>query len=307
MKKGNVRTYRLCVATLLAVSAVILPCHSLAGDKMRPEEIVAKHLESIGSAETRASVHSRIVGGTVVATLTAPGTARFTGQAVLASDGDKNMLGMGFEKGGRFQERFGFDGREVTVGYAAPGVRGYWGDFLLTHPNVIKEGLVGGTLSDAWPLLNSSDKKAKLEYRGIKKIDGKSLHELKYIPHGSSDLEISLFFDTETFQHARTEYTRVISAGLGTGAIGTGRVTSPSQSGAVDASGQQRPTRYKMVEEFSDFTKESGLTLPHTYKIWLELDTQRNGSFRVDWAITLTEFAFNQPIPPATFNVNPKQ
>ena len=61
-----------------------------------------------------------------------------------------------------------------------------------------------------------------------------------------------------------------------------------------------------MVEEFSDFSKESGLTLPHTYKIWLELE-QKNGSLRVDWALTLTEFAFNQAIPPGTFNVNPKQ
>lgn len=306
MKNVRVRTYRLCVATLLAITAVILPNHSRADEKMRPEEVVAKHLESIGAAETRASVHSRIAGGTVVGILRAPGTAKFGGRAVVASDGNKNMIAMGFENAGQFQERFGFDGKDVTVGFARPGVRGYWGDFLLTHDNIIKEGLVGGTLSDAWPLLNSSEKKPKLEYRGIKKIGGKSLHELKYIPRGSSDLEISLFFDTETFQHARTEYTRVISAGLGTGRIGTGRVERPSQSGAIDASGQQRPTRYKMVEEFSDFRKESGLTLPHTYKIGLELDT-RGGTLVVDWEFTLTEFAFNQPIPPATFNVNTKQ
>jgi hypothetical protein len=283
-----------------------LPFSSLAGDKMQPEEIVAKHLESIGAAETRASVHSRIAAGTVVATLRAPGTAKFSGQAVMASDGNKNMIGMGFESAGKFEERFGFDGRDVTVAFARPGVRGYWGDFLLTHQNIIKEGLVGGTLSDAWPLLNSSEKKPKLEYHGIKKIGGKSLHEIKYIPRGTSDLEISLFFDAETFQHARSEYTRLISAGLGTGRIGTGRVETPSQSGAIDASGQQRPTRYKMVEEFSDFRMESGLTLPHTYRIGLELDT-RGGTLVVDWEFTLAEFAFNQPIPPATFNVNTKQ
>lgn len=284
MKKSCVCTYRICAVRWLAVIVVTLPFSSLAGDKMQPEEIVARHLESIGAAETRASVHSRIAAGTVVATLRAPGTAKFGGQAVMASDGHKNMIGMGFESAGKFEERFGFDGQDVTVGFARPGVRGYWGDFLLTHQNIIKEGLVGGTLSDAWPLLNSSEKKPKLEYRGIKKIGGKALHELKYIPRGTSDLEISLFFDTETFQHARTEYTRLISAGLGTG----------------------RPTRYKMVEEFSDFKKESGLTLPHAYKVGLELDT-RGGTLIVDWEFTLTEFAFNQPIPPATFNVNTKQ
>lgn len=305
MKKSRVRIYSLGVATLLAITALIPPYYSLAGDKIQPEEIVAKHLESIGAAETRASVHSRIAAGTVAATLRSPGTAKFSGKAVMASDGNKNMIKMGFEDAGSYQERFGFDGRDLTIGFVRPGVRGYWGDFLNTHQNIIKEGLVGGTLSDAWPLLNLSEKKPKLEYHGIKKIDGKSLHELKYIPRGTSDLDISLFFDTETFQHVRTEYTRFISAGLGTGVIGTGRVSGASQSGAIDASGQQRSTRYKMVEEFSDFRKESGLTLPHSYKVGLELDT-RAGTLIGDWEFTLTDFAFNQPIPLATFNVNPK-
>ena len=303
MKKSCVRTYWLWAVSWLAVIAVILPFSSLADDKMQPEEIVAKHLESIGAAETRASVHSRIAAGTVVATMRAPSTAKFSGQAVMASDGNKNMIKLGFESAGSYQEKFGFDGRDLTVGFVRPGVRGYWGDFLQTHQNIIKEGLVGGTLSDAWPLLNLSEKKPKLEYQGIKKIGGKSLYELKYIPRGTSDVEISLFFDTETFQHARTEYNRVISAGLGTGVIGSGRPASAAQSGAIDASGQQRPTRYKMVEEFSDFRKESGLTLPHSYRVGLELDT-RAGTFIGEWELTLTDFAFNQPIPLAVFNVN---
>ena len=283
--------YRFCALVWLAAIAMTLPFSSLASDKIQPEEIIAKHLDSIGPAETRASVHSRIAAGTVVAILRSPGTAKFSGRAVMASDGIKNMIGLGFEDSGSYQEKFGFDGRNLTVGFVRPGVHGYWGDFLLTHQNIIKEGLVGGTLSDAWPLLNLSERKAKLEYRGIKRMDGKSLHELKYIPHGSSDLEISLFFDTETFQHLRTEYTRFIAAGIGTG---------------IDASGQQRPGRYKMVEEFSDFKKESGLTLPHIYKVGLDLET-RVGRLIVDWEFTLTEFAFNQPIPAATFNVNTKQ
>ena len=303
VKKRCVRTYRLWAVSWLAAIAIILPFSSLADDKIQPGQIVAKHLDSIGSAETLASVHTRIAAGTVVATLRAPGIAKFSGQAIMASDGNKNMIKMGFENAGSYQEQFGFDGRDLTVSYVRPGVRGYWGDFLVTHQNIIKEGLVGGTLSDAWPLLNLSEKKPKLEYQGIKKTGGKSLHMLKYIPRGTSDVEISLFFDTETFQHVRTEYTRFISAGLGTGVIGTGRVSSPSQSGAIDASGQQRPTRYKMVEEFSDFRKESGLTLPHSYKVGLELDT-RAGTLIGDWEFTLTDFAFNQAIPPGTFNVN---
>lgn len=305
MKNPRVLTYWLSLAILLTIAVAIPPSHSRAVEKMKPEEVIAKHLESIGGAETRASVHSRIAISKVVATLQAPKPAQFSGQGIMASDGNKNMIRIGFETAGKFEEGFGFDGEEITVGFTRPGVRGYWGDFLLTHKTIIKEGLVGGTLSDAWPLLNLAEKKAKLDYRGIKKVGDKSWHEIKYMPRGSSELEISIFFDSETFQHMRTEYTRVISAGLGTGVIGTGRVERPSQSGAVDASGQQRPTRYKMVEDFSEFRKESGLTLPHAYRIGLELDT-RGGTLQAEWQFTITDFAFNQPIPAGSFNANPK-
>lgn len=301
----NVRSHWLFLITLVFLNAAVIPSHVHAQEKLRPEEIVAKHLDSIAAAELRASVKSRIAAGPVVAILRAPGTAKYDGRGVLASDGNKNMIGVGFENAGQFQERFAFDGKDVTVGFARPGVRGYLGDFLITHDNIIKEGLVGGTLSDAWPLLDSSAKKPKLEYRGIKKSGGKTLYELRYLPKGGSDVDISLFFDTETFQHVRTEYSRVISAGLGTGRIGTGRVERPSQSGAVDASGQQRPTRYKMVEHFADFKKESGMTLPHSYKVELEMDT-RGGTFKGEWEFTLTDLAFNQKIPADTFNVGPK-
>lgn len=289
MKNGRTHFLLLVVLVVLAVGGVSIP--SQADEKMNPEEIVARHLNSIGPAELRASVKSRIAAGTVVMIQRAPGTAKHTGRGVLASDGLKNMIGMGFENAGQFQEKFGFDGKDVTVGFARPGVRGFLGDFLLTHPNIIKEGLVGGTLSDAWPLLDSSDKKPKLEHRGIRKHEAKTQHELRYIPKGSSDLEISVFFDTETFQHVRTEYSRVISAGLGRG---------------IDSSGQQRMSRYKLVEEFSDFKKESGLTLPHVYRVELEMDT-RGGTLKVEWEFTLTDHAFNQKIPLATFNANAPQ
>ncbi len=304
MKNG--RLYLLLLVTLVAITAAAVPSQVGAQEKLRPEEIVAKHLDSIAAAELRASVKSRIAAGSVIAILRAPGTAKYEGRGVLASDGNKNMMGVGFENAGQFQEKFAFDGKNVTVGFARPGVRGYLGDFLITHDNIIKEGLVGGTLSDSWPLLDSSDKKPKLEYRGIKKSGGKSMHELRYVPKGGSDLEISLFFDADTFQHVRTEYSRVISAGLGSGRIATGRVTSPSQSGAIDGSGQQRPSRYKMVEHFGDFKKESGMTLPRSYRVELEIDG-RGGSFKGEWDFTLTDLAFNQKIPAETFNVAARQ
>ena len=165
------------------------------------------------------------------------------------------------------------------------GERSNLGDFLSSHTDAVKLGLVGGTLSSAWPLLNPSEQKAKLSYAGTKKINGTPTIEVKFSPKSGSDLQISLFFDQQTYQHLRTEYTRLISAGIGAN---------------MDASGRQRATRYRMVEDFSDFRKEGGLMLPHSYKISLDLDTQ-GGTFAADWEMKFTQFNFNQTIPPATF------
>lgn len=295
MKKPIALWFLIIAGLALATPLVIF--RTSAAQKMKPEEVVEKHLASVGAEETRASIKNRIAGGPVVFTLSAPRIAKFNGQTIMASEGVKNMIAMIFDSSGTAQEKVVFDGSKVTVASPRPGSRGFWGDFLTTHDNIVKLGLVGGALSEAWPLYNWSEKKGALKYSGTRKSDGRTLQELEFVPKGSSDLKIILLFDSETFQHVRSEYTRVISAGLGSAS------TTPSgvAAGAIDGSGQQRPTRYKMTEEFSDFKKEGGLSLPHNYKIRLELDT-RGGMQIVDWDVTLTEFAFNQPIPPATFN-----
>jgi len=204
----------------------------------------------------------------------------------MASQDNKSFIGMRFENSAYAQEKFAFDGQDVTIGYLIPGDRSNLGDFLLTHKDILKLGLMGGALSNGW-LQNLPAQKAKLENAGTKKIDDKPVIQINYSARMSTDLQISLFFDQETFRHVRTEYTRMISAGIGAN---------------IDASGSQRLTRYKMTEDFSDFQKEGGLILPHSYRITLDLDT-RGGTFTGDWTMKLTQFDFNQPIPPATFKV----
>ncbi|HEY6232086.1 MAG TPA: hypothetical protein VIW64_12565 [Pyrinomonadaceae bacterium] len=274
----------------LALILVVLPFQSLAGDKLKPEEVVAKHLESIGTAEARAATHSRIAGGTVVAIFSAPSTGKFEGQVVMASEGNKNLIGMEFPSANYSGENISFDGQSVSIGYARAGVRSNLGDLVTTYKGIVKNGLVGGVLSQSWPLYEVGDKKYKVEYKGTKKIGNRTLHELRFIPRGGSDMDISLFFDSETFQHVRSEYMHVIVPQIGM---------------TVDASKSQIPTRYKMIEEFSDFRKEEDLTLPHSYKISLELDTRV--PFRGSWDMTLNQFGFNKPIPPGMFNVGAKQ
>ncbi|HVS80962.1 MAG TPA: hypothetical protein VHE60_04450 [Pyrinomonadaceae bacterium] len=284
---------RLPVSSLLAMALALLALvisSKSSAQKVKPEEVVARHLESIGSARERAAVTTRIIAGTSQVIFRTPPPGQATGRAVLASEGIKNLIGMSFPSPIYPREELGFNGNSFIAAYVTPGVRSSLGSFLMTHDLIFKQGLMGGTLSSAWPLLDLKARGAQLEYAGTKKVDNRTLHELKYMPHSGSDLKISLFFDQETFQHVRTEYERVIAAPTG-------------DRGYL--SGRGRETRYKMVEEFSEFRKEGGLTLPHTYRIKLIADTD-SGAFLADWEITLTQFAFNEKIDPNSFSISSK-
>jgi len=258
--------------------------------KLKAQEIAEKHLEALGGTETLQSVTTRIANGSVVATFKTPTTAQLGGRALLASDGAKNGLAMVFDNTNYPHEKVGYDGKDVSTSYARPGIRSTLGDFLLTHKGIIKQGIWAGALSQGWPLLDLSKNKIKIEAAGTKKIDDRLVHQLRLYPAGS-DLTVTLFFDAQTFQHVRTEYSRTI-----VGQMGSTPETSASQS----------ETRYKLVESFSDFKKEGGLTMPHNYKIYLEI-LGRNGSFKGEWALTFSEFQFNQRIDPASFDVDDKK
>jgi hypothetical protein len=61
-------------------------------------------------------------------------------------------------------------------------------------------------------------------------------------------------------------------------------------------------TRYRLVEEFSDFKTEGAMTLPHTYKIHFE--QQGAGTQISDWVMTLVKFDFNQHLGIGDFDVS---
>ncbi len=292
MSKPLVRTQKGVPIILVVAAAMMVSLYadapSSASEKMTPEELVTRHLASIGTAKARASNNTRIIAGTSLVVFRTPPPGQAAGRAVLASQGSKNLIGMSFPSPVYPREQLGFNGNSFIAAFVTPGTRSALGNFLMTHQMIFKEGLMGGTLSTAWPLLNLAERRPQLEYAGQKKRDKRILHELQYRARGGSDLEISVFFDAETFQHLATEYERVI----------------PAPTGSVSYSTiEEREIRYKMVEEFSEFRKEGGLILPHTYRIKFSVDSQ-GGTFLADWEIKLSKFTFDEPIDPASFTIS---
>ena len=276
---------------LLSVYLTLVPgaaAQSPKADKIKPEEVVARHLESIGTARARAAVTTRIIAGTSQVIIRTPPPGQAVGKAVLASEGVKSLFGMSFPSPVYPREQLAYNGNTFMAAFSTPGVRSGLGNFLMMHEIIFRHGLMGGALTSAWPLLDLESHHAQLEYAGTKKLNDELLYELKYLPRGNSDLKVTLFFERETFRHVRTEYERTVSAPMG----------------KVEYTNiQEREARYKMVEEFSLFKLEGELTLPHIYKIKVSIDTV-NGTYVAEWTIKLTQFEFNQKIDQTAFNVS---
>jgi hypothetical protein len=201
------------LSALFALFVLVAPA---LAQKMKPEELLAKHLDSIGTAEARASVKSLIAVGDVAAKFISQKNQVVQGRIVLASAGEKNFFGMNLNSSVYSGEKFSYDGKKAKIGVVQAGAYSILGNFIKSNSMVLEESLLGGTLSTSWALLNSAEKKAKLSYDGAKKIDGREVYALGYSPKGGGDVDIVLYFDKETFRHVRTEYKRISSAGIGT-------------------------------------------------------------------------------------------
>jgi hypothetical protein len=236
------------------------------------------------------------------------GTANMDGAGTLLSDGDSVRVGFKFPATQYPGEQFAFDGKQAFVGQISPGVRSDLGRFIFENDELLKEGLLFGTLSSSWALLNQGDRQAKLDLSGPKKIEGRNLYELRYQPkHRSGNITTFLYFDPETFRHVRSEFKAenlpldaTDRNGGGGGGGGRGRGGGGNTGGGSDRSETIRKT---IIERFDDFKQIDGLTLPHSYQLDFSIDSP-NGSFVGTWSFTATQVVHNQPIDRQLFSLN---
>lgn len=300
-------THKNLIAILIqALIVLAVATTSLAQEKLKAEDVLSKHREAIGPSDALQSTKSIVAVGDAKAITRSTALPEVLGISQLASEGEKIVLAMVFNSNTYPYEKAAYDGNKMTVALLeTSGQRTALTEFLASQQSIFKEGLIGGTLSSAWPLLNAGVRDAKLSYGGTKKIGERLVHEVKYSPRkGGGDLKITLFFDAETFQHVRTEYSYTTSARMGSRPA-TGPIASMNTGSATDAAasstGNQTLNRYKLIEEFSDFKSVGKLTLPHSYKLRLTVDAQR--TLLLEWVMNLKQFTFNQEIDDTAFNV----
>jgi hypothetical protein len=268
----SVRWLRIAAAVLALMTAAV----AMAGDgRLALEQVLAGHLASIGTPEARAAVKSRIAEGTSsFKPLNAGG--RIDGRATLLSEAQEARLVMKYDRPEYPGEDILTDGSRIQV-YGRPR-RSAVAFFLYNQASpLVTEGLLGGTLSTAWPLLRPDLRSAKLTYNGVKKINGESLHEVRYEPKKRTDVDIRLYFSKDDFRHVLTITTLTVSPRLQSGAVeiyGENRKYRDARGPDV-ANAQQQVIRHRLEERFSDFTTVNGLTLPTSFEMRYDVEGQR--------------------------------
>jgi hypothetical protein len=157
--------------------------------------------------------------------------------------------------------------------------------FIYRHPLPLKEGLFGGTLSTAWPLLREERQQYRLQYRGIKKVQDRQLHLVEYRSRKeATDLKVILYFDPTMYRHVRTEY------------------QYENTEHRLDAIGSPLlvEARYALIEEFDDFRTMDGVTLPHRQRIQL-VDSSSDQTKLNEWAVVFSAIGHNSQIADDVF------
>ncbi len=282
----------------IAVLAFLLPVFTVfeswavepgGRNKLAADELVLRHVESLGSGEALARRKTFVMVGTCKHERLVGGKADMAGSAQLVSKGRAVNFLLDFGRGDYNGEQFVTDGRKSTTAFSVPGVRFPLAEFLFSQKAILREGLFGGALTTAWPLINVEEKKPILKLKGTKKIDGRELHQLDYrIRKRGGDARIRMFFSPEDFSHVLTTYSVQITARLG---------ATPEQSAG------QRSSRFKLEERFSDFRDFGGLKLPATWVV--QFSTQETGSTSLwQWTMKFDQSSENQEVPDSFFHVN---
>jgi hypothetical protein len=230
-----------------------------AESKLTKEDLVSRHLESIGSEEALSGVSFRYAQGACIAHGRMISQASvihgpLQGRSRFATGPDSIQFSLEFDNEHYPVEGFGFDGAKLSLmAFDPPHYSGFRDNetrmgclttCVLRWEEYVKEHLFGGVLNTLWPLLKPEEVSDKLRSLKRKKLDGRELLALRYHVKGTRGAE--LFFEPETFRHLATQFL-------------------PWRTRS------KRAEYVTLWEKFGDFEDFDGIRLPTRWTITLEL------------------------------------
>jgi len=279
---GRQATLHFSIACLLFASF-----SGIAAAGTKPEDVVAAHLASIGTAEARSAIKSRAVQGTLRFAVTLGGAGQTGGNWQLLSAEGKAKFVMKFGDARWWGEQVVCDGGKPFVSAAtASHKRSAFGEFIANNDSIVKDGLLGGELGGAWALENLERNHVRLEYMGVKKVDGRDLEGLEYVSKNNGIMTVKLYFEPDTHHHVLTVYSVV---------------QSPPIAHTDIANARQQERRYVLEERFGDFQTDAGITLPRQYDLRYSQQLQEGATSGYDWSMIADKVLENPIIDPGNF------
>jgi len=258
---------------LLALGLAAAPAFS--EDKLKAEEVIAHHLDAVGTLEARTA--GRNVEGAVTMTAPASGgvAGSLHGRFRFDSESSRFALRMKFPSQGYPAEGISLEGGKPDVDFVLPGKRSGMGNFLSAHDVILREGLLGGVLNAGWPLFVAAQRGGRIGYDGLKNLGGRELHRLRYrAKKGQDELEVFLFFDPDSFRHVASLYKASQAQSLGV---------------TIEQSSSQPDVYLQIEETFAEFTSAKGLSLPTAWTIRYEMQSKTTQYWKYELAVETLE------------------
>ena len=274
---------------LAFVLALVYTGSTQAQEPSKANDIVSRHLDAIAPQKVRAAVKSRVVEGNLRFRVLVGGSGGATGTWDVVSSGRMLNIVLQFGAGEWRGEQFTYDGSKANVVRSTEKHQySDFGLFMSAEDFMVKEGLLGGELSTGWALQNLQANDARIENLGLKKVHGKQLIGLQYFSKHSTDMQVRIYFDPETYRHVLTVYTLR---------------RAPLMTGDIRTSSAQKEVRYTLEERFDDFQTLAEVTLPKRYTIdWTE-EFQDGLTREFEWDLIATKAFADLPLDPANFAV----
>ncbi|HMT07673.1 MAG TPA: hypothetical protein PKA82_06685 [Pyrinomonadaceae bacterium] len=274
--------------SIIAVFAVaLLVANNISAQKLSAEDIIAKHLAAIGTAEKRAEVKTLIAAGASEFEASSP-VVKGGGKAIVVSDPNNLFFLISLNSKEYPFEKVGYFNGKVDLPFINSGKRSLLGTFLAEHSKVLSDGLFGGVLSHRWSL--AEKELPKLSAAGSKKIDDRKAYAIEYLSSDlGTDFTVRLYFDAETFHHVRSEYRREVVP----------------NSPRVGRQNQITNSELTLTESFSEFKSVDGLTLPHRYSVTFASNSNTS-VMENTWRILVQKYIVNQALAPDFFTFDIK-
>ncbi|MFL6273576.1 MAG: hypothetical protein ACJ74G_00075 [Blastocatellia bacterium] len=228
---------------LVVVAAFAL---SVRADDKAPQlsatEIISKHLTASGGKEALAKFKSRVAIGTVQKENAAAVPFAIVSEA-------PNRMAAVFQFQEPAQWQLGYDGGKAVFhpqfGRATASIEDKYREMLAT-------GTMFNSISLYNILLQPDGAGIKFEAKGVKKVKDRPAYVVE--ARRGKELNVKLYFDTETFMWVRTDYGRVT-------------VTKPMSTFTNDVTSKDEESTYDLYVETLDFKDVDGVKLPHRIEI----------------------------------------